>query len=143
MHPVLGKNALDFHIAYYIGRLATQHPDAFFHIVSRDTGFDPLVKHLKGQQILCQRSASIDRVPLVGVVDSKSMPERVDTVVDNLTRREGRPKTVKALRGTLKTLFQGQVSDDDLTEMLEELSRRRCIDVTEGKVIYHLPSRAA
>jgi len=29
-----GNNALDFHIAYYIGRLAVQHPDAYFHVIS-------------------------------------------------------------------------------------------------------------
>jgi hypothetical protein len=30
-----GRNALDFHIAYYIGRIASQAPEAFFHIISR------------------------------------------------------------------------------------------------------------
>ena len=43
-----GKNALDFHIAYYLGQLALKEPDAFFHIVSKDTGFDPLIQHLNG-----------------------------------------------------------------------------------------------
>lgn len=37
-----GSNALDFHIAYYIGHLASREPDAYFHIVSQDGGFDPL-----------------------------------------------------------------------------------------------------
>jgi hypothetical protein len=44
-----GPNALDFHIAYYIGRLSTEIPGATFHIVSKDKGFDPLIKHLKTQ----------------------------------------------------------------------------------------------
>src|SRR4029079_18195495 len=46
-----GRNALDFHIAYYIGRLSAESPGATFHIVSKDTGFDPLIKHLKTQGI--------------------------------------------------------------------------------------------
>jgi hypothetical protein len=29
-----GPNALDFHIAYYIGEFAAQEPDANFHIIS-------------------------------------------------------------------------------------------------------------
>jgi len=41
-----GSNALDFHIAYYIGVLSVQEPSAQFHIISKDTGFDPLIKHL-------------------------------------------------------------------------------------------------
>jgi hypothetical protein len=54
-----GKDALDFHIAFYIGRLSQQHPDARFTIVSRDTGFDPLVKHLAGLGIACRRIGAI------------------------------------------------------------------------------------
>jgi len=40
-----GKSALDFHIAYYIGELAVRNPNAHFHVISRDTGFDPLLTH--------------------------------------------------------------------------------------------------
>lgn len=54
-----GPNAVDFHIAFYIGRLAASHPDARFTIVSKDTGFDPLVKHLASLKITCHRAASI------------------------------------------------------------------------------------
>lgn len=54
-----GPSAVDFHIAFYIGRLAASHPDARFTIVSKDTGFDPLVKHLASLKIACNRAASI------------------------------------------------------------------------------------
>lgn len=33
-----GSNALDFHIAYYIGQLSSQDANAFFHIISKDAG---------------------------------------------------------------------------------------------------------
>ncbi|HIP81598.1 MAG TPA: hypothetical protein EYH16_04220, partial [Leucothrix mucor] len=32
------KDALDFHIAFYIGELANKHPRTFFHIISKDRG---------------------------------------------------------------------------------------------------------
>ena len=60
-----GKNALDFHIAYYVGKLAAKSPDAFFHIISKDTGFDPLVGHLNERKIFCKRSDSISEIPLL------------------------------------------------------------------------------
>lgn len=60
-----GPNALDFHIAYYVGYLAADHPGAFFHIISRDKGFDPLIQHLKSKKILAIRSESIADIPLV------------------------------------------------------------------------------
>lgn len=58
-----GRDALDFHIAYYIGRLSTENPGAGFSIISKDTGFDPLIKHLKAKGIECKRSASIADIP--------------------------------------------------------------------------------
>ena len=36
-----GMNALDFHIAYYIGRFSSDDSTGSFHIVSKDRGFDP------------------------------------------------------------------------------------------------------
>lgn len=59
-----GRNALDFHIAYYIGSLALQDPRAFFHIISRDTGFDPLVQHLKTLGFDAARSSTLGEIPL-------------------------------------------------------------------------------
>src|SRR5687768_18503685 len=40
-----GPNALDFHIAYYLGRELTERPTAHCAVLSRDTGFDPLIRH--------------------------------------------------------------------------------------------------
>lgn len=59
-----GKNALDFHIAYHLGRLSASEPQAFFYIVSKDAGFDPLVKHLRQQELKIKRVAELDKIPL-------------------------------------------------------------------------------
>ena len=55
-----GSNALDFHIAFYIGHLAAQDPAGLFHIISKDTGFDPWVKHLKSKKVSVVRSKTIE-----------------------------------------------------------------------------------
>ena len=41
-----GKNALDFHIAFYLGEYLARAPDTSCVILSKDKGFDPLVRHL-------------------------------------------------------------------------------------------------
>lgn len=61
-----GPNAVDFHIAFYIGRLSKADPLASFTIVSKDRGFDPLVKHLVARGISCARSAEIPALAAVG-----------------------------------------------------------------------------
>jgi len=42
-----GKNALDFHIAYYLAMHKAQ-PDTEHYIISKDAGFDPLIVHANG-----------------------------------------------------------------------------------------------
>jgi len=82
-----GPNALDFHIAYYIGCLSAMDKDAFFHIISKDTGFDPLIAHLKSRKVFCQRSVRIEDIPLLRTLSAASAIEQADAVIDNLRRR--------------------------------------------------------
>ena len=58
-----GKNALDFHIAFWIGQLSSRFPSAAFHIISKDNGFDPLIAHLKERGISATRRPSISEIP--------------------------------------------------------------------------------
>ena len=46
-----GRNALDFTLAYYLGRAALADPSGCFHIVSKDAGYDPLIEHLRSKRI--------------------------------------------------------------------------------------------
>ena len=55
-----GRNALDFHIAFYLGELLQQEPEASFRIVSKDAGFDPLIGHL------CERGFDVVRIEALG-----------------------------------------------------------------------------
>lgn len=69
-----GKDALDFHIAFYIGKLAAEHPDAHFTIVSKDTGFDPLRKHLETLGISCNRVTTLQGAGLKMPTAKQSAP---------------------------------------------------------------------
>ncbi|MGH8480379.1 MAG: PIN domain-containing protein [Gammaproteobacteria bacterium] len=136
-----GTNALDFHIAYYIGRLAAAYPDAYFHIISKDTGFDPLIKHLKAQRIFCQRSAAVTDIPMIKVANAESVPERVDALLDRLIKHKAcKPRTLETLRNTIKTCFANKLSDHEIQALLDQLAQRGVIRVSEGKVVYELPA---
>jgi hypothetical protein len=54
-----GSNAVDMHIAYYIGRLIEREPGATIHIISGDTDFDPLAEFLRANGVSCTRSKTI------------------------------------------------------------------------------------
>lgn len=133
-----GSNALDFHIAYYIGRLAVEHPDAHFHVISKDTGFDPLIRHLRRKKISCQRSASVSDIPVVKIANSNTISEKTDAVTSNLAKRStGKPRTEATLRSTIKALFGNTLSEADADAVLGELLGRGFVAISDGKVSYH------
>ncbi len=54
------RNAIDFNIAFQLGELAIQHPDALFSILSNDPGFDAILEGLKTKGIACARYPDIE-----------------------------------------------------------------------------------
>lgn len=58
----IGKNALDFHIAFQLGRTIEVAPATECFVLSRDKGFDPLLSHLNKNGLKCQRINSLDEL---------------------------------------------------------------------------------
>lgn len=54
-----GRNALDFHIAYHLGRALEKDPATECVILSKDKGFDPLLKSLEKEGRHCRRIESL------------------------------------------------------------------------------------
>lgn len=136
-----GSNALDFHIAYYIGLLASKEPDAYFHIVSKDTGFDPLINHLKGKKILACRSKDVTDIPIVKASNTKSPSEKIAVIIADLKRRgAAKPRAVKTLTSTISNMFQKQLSDEELQSLLLELQAKGIVSIAGTKVSYELPA---
>ncbi|MFT4197203.1 MAG: PIN domain-containing protein [Pseudoxanthomonas sp.] len=136
-----GPNALDFHIAYYIGRLACEHKDdVFFHIISKDTGFDPLITHLKSQGIGARRSATLDAIPVLRALTEAPRDEQVDAVVEKLKGMpKNRPQKERTLRATVTNWFGNKLDEQAATRIITELVRRKAISLEEGRVRYSLP----
>lgn len=134
-----GPNALDFHIAYYIGKIAAADPSVYFHIISNDKGFDPLIAHLKTTKIFASRAKSVGEIPLVKVATSKSPQDRVEIVVAKLLQSNGsKPRTVKTLSSAIHSIFQKTLSDNDVSSVLASLQAQKHISVNGNKVTYSL-----
>ena len=132
-----GPNALDFHIAYYIGQLAAAEPDTYFHIISKDTGFDPLIAHLKSKKIFASRSKDICDMPIVKAANSNTPSEKLAVVVANLKqRRASKPRTVKTLSSTISSLFQKVLTDDEIAALLKSMEKQGFVTVSGTKVTY-------
>jgi len=135
-----GSNALDFHIAFYIGNIAASDPDAYFHIISKDTGFDPLIRHLKSKKIHAHRERDIAEIPILKISNSKSKSERVDAIIEFLkSRGTSKPRKVKTLSNSINSLFMKKLENGELSELLNELVNRTVVIIDDNKVSYRLP----
>jgi hypothetical protein len=135
-----GPNALDFHIAFHIGVLAAADSSACFHIVSKDTGFDPLLKHLTARNISASRVKSVGEIAPVGVPNSKFHEDRLTAVIARLRQmNSSKPRTLKTLRSTIASLFKmQQLSDVDVDSLVDELRVRGIAALAANKVSYSL-----
>jgi len=61
-----GKNALDFHLSFYIGYVASRSPKAHFVVISNDLGYGPMLEHARTlgfsvQQIGFQKTPALPK----------------------------------------------------------------------------------
>ena len=135
------KNALDFHIAFYIGQIVATDPSAYFHIISKDTGFDPLIAHLKAKKIFASRSKSISDIPIIKVTNCPTLSEKLEFVIADLKKRgSAKPRTVKTLSNIIGSCLKISV-DEEIAQIVKELEEQRCITVTGSKVTYSFPEQ--
>jgi hypothetical protein len=154
-----GKNAVDMHIAYYVGRLLEKEPGAVVHIVSRDTDFDPLIEYLDAKGSACKRVKSIAEIPK-HVAARAAMPaakavkhtphvpsprrphaEKLAPIIKHLHSLSGKPGTSKKLSQTIANYFKqhgGELPDKIVALLIDELVRLKYVSQANGKVSYHL-----
>jgi hypothetical protein len=130
-----GRNALDFHIAYELGALATKDPSACFRVISKDTGFDPLIEHLRLKQLDVQRCESL----------AELLSPSEDQIAAAITRLLGmgsaRPTRTNSLANTLKSVFGNRLEEEAIQGLIDALARRHEISIENGKVTYPVRKR--
>lgn len=139
-----GRNALDFHITFYLGELSTKDPAGFFHLISKDKGFDPLIAHLKSRGIFAQRSADVREIPILGFIAPRTLDERVAAVIENLeSRGSARPRRIKTLKSTIHALFLKKLPQAEVDAIVVELEKRGVVALEDGAVSYKLAKPSA
>jgi hypothetical protein len=134
-----GRNALDFHIAFQLGELAARDPDGLYYVISKDTGFDPLLKHLKARGIRAQRSKSLGELPIAEPSGPSAAGDQLDLIVKILKgQKAARPRKRKALASTIDSLFSKQLAEGEVDALIAGLEQRGAVLVEEGKVSYTL-----
>ena len=73
-----GKNALDFHLSFYMGYIASRNPASTMVVVANDKGYEPMLEHAKAMGFVVRRqshgvvNAATKKTPTKKVVARKS-----------------------------------------------------------------------
>jgi hypothetical protein len=159
-----GKNALDFHIAFYLGEYLAGAPDTACVILSKDKGFDPLVRHLTGRGFAVRRANS-----MAEALGSRAAPATAprspagartggrrggggrreslrgeggslkDEALQLLTgtQKARRPRKRKGLIGVLHSHFARKVPESELQRLVDELIAAGHLSEVNGAIAYH------
>lgn len=150
----VGRNALDFVLAYHLGQAVLADPKGYFHIVSKDAGFDALVDLLKSRHVKVKRHADWSTLhfqstpkPAAAVVAPAEVPkpafsEAAQKLLENLRKNlKGRPKKEKTLIAHAMN-YTGKDKPDaeaKAVKVVGELKKGKLIAVDEkGAVTYQM-----
>ena len=136
-----GKNALDFHITFYLGKLYEKDPEGYFHIISKDTGFDILIKHLKEKKALINRYNDIGEVPALkqSNCETLSIDEKIKLIVDYLIKRgNAKPRKVETLANTINSICARSLNSNQLDTIIKAMAKEKLITIDGTKITYTL-----
>lgn len=142
-----GPNALDFHIAFILGVLSsTCNKNTEFIIISKDTGFDPLIAFMKSKGLNCIRKSSPETKnikPEKSVTVEKKAPQQLVQAQSNSKalliiekiKSIPKPRTEKTLKNAIKSLYK-EMPDLEIEKTIKELVKLKFVVINQGKLQY-------
>ena len=132
-----GRNALDFFIAFFLGRDVAADRSKNFIIYSKDTGYDPLINYLKKSGIKARRIVSFQELdqnkPIqIDEAGVKKVRESLGKLAANK-----RPKKRSSLLGFIVDLLKG-AKKQDVEAIVEDLFIKKLVYEENGIIKYDL-----
>jgi hypothetical protein len=138
-----GKNALDFHIAFYLGEYLARSPATACVILSKDKGFDPLIRHLVRRGFDVRRANSVadalgSAAPAPVGANRPASPlwENALSLLAG-TPKSRRPRRRKGLVAHLHSHFSKKVPETELQRLIDQLIAQGKLSEVNGAITYH------
>ncbi len=130
-----GRNALDFHIACHLGRVIERSPQLHCIVLSKDKGFDPLLRQLNKTGLKCQRINSlIELDPKSASVDDPSYKRVVEVL--GKSEKKTRPRKLKTLSQYISSIFQKKIVQKDIDGIIDMLFANKMISESNNTISY-------
>jgi hypothetical protein len=130
-----GSNALDFYIACHLGRVLEKSPTQHCIVLSKDKGFDPLLRHLNKNGLKCKRINSLLELEPESAAAEEPNYKRV---LDLLTKSEkkSRPRKRATLSQHISSLFQKNIAQSDIDRIIDILFANKMISESNNTITY-------
>jgi hypothetical protein len=101
-----GKNALDFHLTFYLGYVAAKHPNAHLVVVANDKGYDPMIEHARMLEFTVKRVSykvkAVSKKVVTLVVKKLLTTSKVKSLQDAVPSKKATAKRLPAKKAPAK-----------------------------------------
>ncbi len=132
-----GSNALDFHIAMQLGRIIEKSPDVECVVLSKDKGFDPLIRHLSKAGMSCKRLNSLLELDSKPVISDDPNYQRALELLRKIDKKN-LPRRRKTLTQHVSAMFQKKLPQPDIDKIIDILFANKLISETNNIISYSL-----
>jgi len=131
-----GSNALDFFIACQLGRVLERSPQLQCIVLSKDKGFDPLLRHLNKTGLKCKRLNSLLELdPKAAAQPEEPNYKRVIEVLGK-SEKKSRPRKRKTLSQHISSIFQKKLPQAEVDRLIDILFANKMISETNDAITY-------
>lgn len=130
-----GNNALDFFIACQLGRVLERSPQLHCIVLSKDKGFDPLLRHLNQKGLKCRRVNSVSELDRGTAAVAGPDYARVVEILSK-SEKKSRPRKRKSLSGFIASLFQNKIDPKSIDRIIDMLFKNKKISESNNTLIY-------
>lgn len=131
-----GSNALDFFIACQLGRVQEKSPELQCVVLSKDKGFDPLLRHLNKSGLKCKRLNSLLELdPKAAAQPEEPNYRRVIEVLSK-SEKKSRPRKRKTLSQHISSIFQKKLPRAEVDGLIDVLFANKMISETNDAITY-------
>lgn len=120
-------NNLDFHLAYYLGKLDSEAKDnIIFEVISNDSGFSPLIAHIKYSGRQCKQ------------LKVENTPEDNQKLIQSLNSKpkEKRPQKVASLRNHIASHLGIKGNEVAIQNKINQLVSAKIIKISGTGIEY-------
>jgi hypothetical protein len=131
-----GKNALDFFIAFFLGKFIEQNKYEEYNVVSKDGGYQPLIDFLNKNGTKAKLVTAVKQ--LTGNYKEQQASVEVKELIENVRKMpvNTRPKKRKSLIAHFDNAFKKSKTHLQIEELVEEMFILRVISEINGLIKY-------